>query len=159
MKAKSDAERAKEYRERKKLKAAGLLPEQPQPAKLEIPKYLTLSEYVRREGEEAVEAFEWMKDFGIPVDHFLTDQHKEQEIEWTYNIIRDLDIALSTLTSFLSSYWIDQINHEIDRLKKEGLSDAATKDEALAKIVRFTEMRKNLEKRYRLTLQNYEPEG
>lgn len=157
MKPKTDAERAKEYRERKKLREAGLLPPAEKPEPLEIPRRLTLSEFVRRE-EELVEAYEWMNSqLGLPIGQFLTSDHQEQEIEWTHNLIRDLDVALSTMTTTLSSYWTDQIDREVERLKAEELTDPARKEEALSKIVRFMEMRKNLQKRFRLTLQNYEP--
>lgn len=157
--AKSDAERARAYRERKKLRQAGMLPEPVKPEKLEIPRRLTLAQFIRSQGEEAIEAFDWLKNLGLSVDQFQTSAHKEQEIEWTYNLINDLDIALSTVTSTLSEYWVDQIDREIERLKAEELIDPTMKDRALSKIVQFTEMRKNLGKKYRLTLQNYEPEG
>lgn len=153
----SNAEKQKRYRERLKLRTAGLLPGDDKP--LVIPRSQSLSEYVQAGGEELIEAFDWLKEFGLPVEQFHTNKHKEQEIEWTHNLIRELDTALSTITHTLSDYWADQIDREIQRLKETELADPATKDDALAKIVRFTEMRKNLAKRYRLTLQNFEPEG
>lgn len=157
MKPQTDAERAKAYRERKKLREAGLLPPAEKKEPLEIPRHQTLSEFVRRE-DELVEAFEWIRDqLGLPVEQFHISDHKEKEIEWTHNLIHDLDIALSTITTTLSSYWTDQIDREVERLKAEQLTDPATKDEAISRIVRFMEIRKNLQKRFRLTLQNYEP--
>lgn len=159
MKAKTDAERAKAYRERKKLRAAGLLAEPEPPANLVIPRTMTLSEYVKSQGEELVEAFEWMTEqLNLPVDQFFTSEHKEQEVEWTHNIINDLEVALSTITMTLSEYWKAQIDREVERLKAVDLSDPVTKAEALDKIVRLLAMRKSLGKMYRLTLANYWPE-
>lgn len=156
MKAKSDAERAREYRERKKLRAAGLLETPAKPEPLEIPRAVTLSEYVKGQGDESVEAFDWMAEqLNLPVGQFLTDEHKEQEIGWTHNVIRDLEIALATITTTLSGYWTDQIDREIERLKA---SDLARDKQALEKIVRYSAMRTSLDKTYRLSLQNYEPE-
>lgn len=157
MKRKSDAERAKAYRERKKLREAGLLPTVEKPEPLAIPRTQTLSEFVGRE-EELTEAYEWMQDqLGLPVQQFQTGKHKDHEIEWTHNLIRDLGIAVSTLTATLSSYWTDQIDQEVERLKAEELTDPELKEEALSRIVRFMQMRNNLQKQFRLTLQNYEP--
>lgn len=159
MKAKTEAQRAKEYRERKKLREAGILPPVEKVEPLTIPRTQSLAEYVKADSEELTEAFDWLKELGLPVEQFHTDKYKEQEIEWTNNLISDLDTALSTITSTLSSYWVEQIDREIERLKATELADPARKDDALSKIVRFTEMRKSLEKRHRLTLQNYVPEG
>lgn len=159
MKAKTEAQRAKEYRERKKLREAGILPQVEKVEPLTIPRTQSLAEYVRAGDEGLIEAFDWLKEIGLPVEQFHTDKYKDQEIEWTHNLIRDLDTALSTITGTFSSYWVKQIDREIERLKATELADPARKDDALAKIVRFTEMRKSLGKRYRLTLQNYVPEG
>lgn len=159
MKAMTDAERAKEYRKRKKLRAAGLLVDPQPPAKLEIPRTMTLSAYVKSQGEDFVEAFEWMKEqLNLPVDQFFTGEHEENEIEWTNNIIKDLEVALSTITMAMSEYWKVQIDREIERIKAVDLSDPEKKAEALDKIVRLSVMRKSLGKRYRLTLANYWPE-
>ncbi|MCV0394367.1 MAG: hypothetical protein K5872_15995 [Rhizobiaceae bacterium] len=158
MKPKTDAERAKAYRERKKLRDAGLLPQPEKREPLEIPRTMSLSEFIQARGEELIEAFEWLKDYGLPVEQFHTAEHKAQEIEWTHNLIRDLDIALSTVTSTLSNYWLTEIDREIERLKSDELDVPAKREDALSKIVRLTDMRKSLERTYRLTLQNFEPE-
>ncbi|PSM18509.1 hypothetical protein [Nitratireductor sp. StC3] len=156
--AKSDAERARAYRERKKLKEAGLLPEDPKPEPLDVPRMQSLADYVRSQGEEAEEAVEWMRSHvGLSVEYLATGEHTEKEIEWTHNVIDDLETALSTLTSLLSGYWVAEIDREIERLKQKELGDPAQRDATLDKIVRFTDMRKGLEKTYRLSLPNYDP--
>jgi hypothetical protein len=153
------AEKQRRYRERQKLRAAGLLEEQNRPEPLEIPRAITLSEFVKGQGDESVEAFDWMAEqLNLPVGQFHTDQHKEQEIEWTHNIIRDMEIALATITTTLSGYWTDQIDREIERLRASELADPGREEQALEKIVRYAAMRKSLNKTYRLSLQNYEPE-
>lgn len=158
MKAKSDAERARAYRERKKLRAAGLFEAPTKPENLEVPRANTLSEFVKAQGEESIEAFDWIAEqLNLPVGQFLTSDHKEQEIEWTHNIIRDLEIALATITMTLSEYWKAQIDRETKRLKASALAGKG-REQALEKIVRFAAMRKSLDRNYRLTLQNYEPE-
>ena len=152
------AQKQQRYRERQKLRAAGLLDEPTKPEPLEIPRAVTLSEFVQAQGEESVEAFEWMTEqLNLPVGQFLTSDHKEQEIEWTHNVIRDVEIALATITSTMSEYWKAQIDRETDRLKASALT-GKDREQALEKIVRYMAMRKSLDKTYRLSLQNYEPE-
>lgn len=159
MKAKTDAERAKAYRERKKLRAAGLLAEPEPPAKLEIPRTLTLSEYVKAQGKESVEAIDWMQqEIDFPVGYILSGENKEKEIEWSYNIIESMITSLETMTGILSEYWTYEIDTEIERIKLEEIPIPEDRELALSKIVRFSAMRKNLQKRFRLTLQNFEPE-
>ena len=159
MKKKTDAERAREYRKRKKLREAGLLPPPPAPLKVEIPRICSLSQFARSLDEEDQEFLEWLKDeMGLPVEQFFADENKTEEIEWTQNTIRNLEDALSGLTGILRRYWLSEIDREINRIKSEEITNPEKSEPGLEKILQLTESRKGLEKIYRLNLSNYIPE-
>lgn len=155
----TNAEKQRRFRERQKLRAAGLLDEPVKPEPLVIPTMTSLSAFIASREPEMAEAIEWMRDrLNLPVGNLLTGDHPGKDIEWTHNVIRDLETSLSTLTGLLSEYWVAQIDHEIARMKAAIANDPAGSDEALNTIVRLTAAHKSLEKTYRISLRNYEPE-
>jgi hypothetical protein len=151
----SNAERQARWRERQRAKNAGTDAD-PVEQPLAIPTPVTLADFVKDRGPELVEAFDWMQDqLNLPVEQFFDPKHDAQAIDWTHNLIRDLSIALETVTATLSEYQIAMIDREIERLKEEGASDPAKLDANLDAVVRFKALRQELERTHRLNLRNY----
>jgi hypothetical protein len=150
----TNAEKQARWRERQRAKAHGVDPEKiEQP--LAIPTPIPLADYVKDRGPELVEAFDWMQEqLNLPVEQFLDAKHDAQAIDWTHNLIRDLGIALETVTATLSNYQTAMIDREIERLKKESATDPAKLDANLDAVLRFKALRNELQRSHRLNLRN-----
>ena len=156
------AEKQKRYREKQKLKAAGMLPEAPTLPPLTLPA-TGLSDFVRSgdedEGYPFAVGYIWEDLREINLDYLLDGSLPEWEIAKTERIIEHLTTALETLTGVMSEFRRHQIENEIERIRKEDLGDPAKQEEALARIIRLNEVRKHLNKKFRLALFEYSIPG
>lgn len=152
------AEKQRRYRERQKQKTAGLAPEAPKPPKLNLPE-TGLSNFITSQDEEEAPfavGYIWEELRNLDLDYLLEGTDPDSEIARTEKAIEHITLALRTLTGVLNEFRKHQIDEEIARTKKEDLSDPAKQDEALARIVRLTEVRKQLDKKFRLDLNEFE---
>lgn len=153
------AEKQKRYRERQKLKEAGLLPVDVTPPKLNLPN-AGLSEYIGatdpEEGLLFAVNYIWEDLRLLNLEYLLDGSQASSEIARTERAIEYLTTALETLTGILSAFRLHQVDQEIARTKKEDLGDPAKQEEALARIMRLNEVRKHLSKKFRLELSEYD---
>lgn len=152
------AEKQKKYRERQKLKAAGLLPEQAPIPKLNLPQ-TGLSDFIQSTGEDeypSAVGYIWEDLRHLDLEFLLDGSRPDTEIGRTEKAIEHLSMALSTLTGVLSHFRRHQIDTEIARIKIEDLGDPTRQEDALARLVKLTEVRKRLNKKFRMELFEYE---
>lgn len=126
--------------------------------KLNIPN-TGLSEFIQSTGEDEFPfavGFIWEDLRHIDLQFLLEGSEPEREIAKTEDAIAKFSMALETLTGILSDFRRHQLEAEIARTTKEDLNDPAKQEEALARIVRLTEVRKHLDKKFRLELREYE---
>ncbi|MEO5756725.1 MAG: hypothetical protein ABIQ51_07695 [Mesorhizobium sp.] len=159
MKAKSEAERAREYRERKRLREAGLLPATQPPSPLSYAKESFIDFLHAR--QDLLEAADWVRQQGVlNLDYLFrrlpTALERDKARDWTDQRVSDLITAIDTLAGLLNDYEVTQIDREIERLKAEDLSILATRGSAIDTIARLKAARKQLEKKFRISLPEYD---
>lgn len=150
------AEKQKRYRERQKLKAAGLLNEAPPPPPLDLPNSGLLA-FIKSHGEDALplEVGRVWDDLHHISTTLLKEGEPQTEIGRMEKAIEYLSMSLEVLTGFLSDFRKEQIGQEIERAKREQLGDPGVQEQALQRIIRLNEVRKGLDKKYRLELSSY----
>jgi hypothetical protein len=152
------AEKQKAYRQRQKQKAAGLLPEvAPLPA-LNLPTTGFSSFLHSREDYPSSVGYisEEMAIIHKNLELVLEGRDPEREIALVEKAIEMLKMSITDLPAMLNEFRRHQVDAEIARTKNEDLNDPTKQDEALARIVRLTEVRKHLNKKFRLELCEYE---
>jgi len=155
------AEKQKAYRERQKLRAAGSFVEPQKPKPFKFPND-QLKVFISAD-HDRWEALDYVRQEGCVGNEldFLLDatatkaKDAPHEVAQAESLVRGLILALEVLTGTLSEYRSAQVDQEIDQLKRTALNDPSKQDEALADIVRLTELRKQLDKKFRVELSEY----
>ena len=150
----------KNYRERQKLKAAGLLPEPSLPPKLNLPT-TGLSKFIKSRGKESMDSAGYIHEEIKGLDlRFLEDGSKvDSEVAIVERTINRLTQGLEYLTAVLSEFRQHQISQEIARVTQKDLSDPAKREQGLARILQLTKALERLKKKYRLELSEFEVLG
>ncbi len=148
------AEKQKRYREKQKLKAAGKLPDPVLPPKLNLPD-MSLSAFIRAtvEDDEPSAVQELWEDLQkMNLQPLIDGSDPESEIARIESAIEDFMIGLYVLTGVMNDFRKRQIDTELARTTAKDLPNPAKREEALARIVRLTEVRKGLEKKMRIDI-------
>lgn len=156
----TQAQIQKNYRDRQKLKAAGLLPEPNLPPKLNLPT-TGLSKFIKAQGQESLDSAGFIHEEITGLDlRFLEDGSKQgQEIAMVESTINKLTQGLEYLTAVLSEFRQHQVSQEIARVTQKDLADPAKREQGLARILQLTKAMERLKKKYRLELSEYEVLG
>ena len=149
------AEKQKQYRERQKLKAAGLIPEPAPLPKLNIP-ITGFSEWIRAT-DEISDSIGWVNNElgNINLGFILEGPIENNDLKYIEKTIESLSTSLETLTGLLSEFRRQQIEKEVEGIRQEELNDPLRQGRALNTIIRLKEVQKNLARKYRLTLSEY----
>lgn len=149
------AEKQKQYRERQRLKAAGLLLEPMPPPKLNLPT-TGFSKWIRAT-DEISDSIGWVNNElrNIDLGFILEGPIENNDLKYTEKAIESLSTSLETLTGLLSEFRRQQIQKEVEGIRQEDLNDPLKQEQALNAIIRLKEVQRNLARKYRLTLSEY----
>ncbi len=154
------AQKQKQYRERQKLKAAGLITAQITTPKLNLPN-TGLSKFIQSSGQDSLDSAGYVHEELKSIDlRYLEDGTiPHDEIAITIGLIEKLSQGLEYLTAIVSEFRRDQIDREIAILKQEDWSDPVKRETAFARIFLLKKAREHLSKKFRLTLSTYDIPG